>query len=136
MTTIARARTWRMRWRRKPSRKPNQTSGRVMHPGGRIGSNQELGIECSGHGRQGRGRGVTRWLARIRMAGAVVADGGGGIVDGLFGQDPELPRKIGGVGARGLAGPEWSEQAGAIAPVFADVSRRERTRCGIEQDIR
>src|SRR5271156_4417564 len=128
MTTIARARTWRMRWRRSPSRNPDRTRGRAMPPGGRIGSNQELGIEGSGNGRQGRGRDWTRWLARVCMDGAVVGDGGRGIVDGLFSQDPELSRAIGGVRAWGFTGPEWSEQAGAIAPVFTSLSRRRRAR--------
>src|ERR1700722_9911248 len=117
--TIAHARIWPTLSTRNRSRQ----SVRAMPPGGRIGSNQELGIEGSGYQCQRRrGRG-TCGLARVLVAGVFISLGCCRIADGLFGQDAELPATVGRVSAWRFAGSESGEQAGATDSVPAGVPR-------------
>src|SRR5580698_8783595 len=110
-----------MRWRKSRSRNRNQTRSRAMPAGGRIGSNQELGIERSSIRPQGLSGDGARRLARVRVAGIIFGDGDYRALDGLFGEDPEFRGTIGGAGARRFVGFESGEQAGTIVAVSAGV---------------
>ena len=67
-----------MRWRKSQAESQIE-SGRAMPLGGRIGSNQELGIECSGDRRQGRCacRAASGWreFAWLALSSVLVAAG-------------------------------------------------------------
>src|SRR5579862_2265497 len=105
--------------------------------GGRIGSNEELGIEGSGHGDQlGRDDGRARWMAAIRVACGDVGFCKRGIAAGLFSKDARVSGAVGCVGARRTAGSESGEQGGTAAAVLTGIPRSDRARIGCGQGVR
>ena len=104
------------------AKKPSRSSGLVMPPGGRIGSNEELGIEpfvvAGGQGRCGMVDG--RSSPPALSAAAVLSMG-------RFGQDPELSELSAALG-RGdlldLNGVSKPEQLLPFLQVFQDESQR------------